>query len=212
MVEQKLRTVGQRQYTQITVDTVSASRNRNFLRHAARRVAPFLKLSVITTGVLLALLVASSTASATSLAPDVTRDNDEDSASIVRSDLTREEIKFLEDNWLFNPQDQAQLVARSDSIESNRNLFDEMERAPGLFTDSSGEAGSPLQAQLRDEEDDQSFLPSTPPEIQFQEDNWHLGSGALMTEVDEAEKRSFRSLNRAEQRFLEDNWYFHPGE
>jgi hypothetical protein len=163
-------------------------------------------------GMLLLVMALAPIARATSLAPEIDAGVEHESSAdaLANPALTREAIKFLEDNWYFDYADRAsenEAEANNPaSAESSPDAFDfdAMERAPGLYTDSP-DAVSPAG-------DASAYAGLSHDEIKFLHDNWHLDPGIFNEDEDVAgAARSNPSLSRDDIQFLEDNWYLDAG-
>jgi hypothetical protein len=145
-------------------------------------------------GALLVVMAMAPAAQATSLAPEVEagvgQESSADTSNHLR--LTRDAMKFLEDNWYFDYGDTTnETEAESNnpaSAEPSQDAFDfdAMERAPGLYTEPPDEATAP---DAEDDSAEEEIDPAlTRDRIKFLEDNWYLDADDVFShdEVDES--------------------------
>jgi hypothetical protein len=175
---------------------------------------------ILIAGMLLVIMAIAPAAQATSLAPAIDSGSDQGTQADAPANpaLTREAVKFLEDNWYFDYADRAsETEAEANnpvSAESSPDAFDidAMERYPGLYTEPTDEASAPIveEDSLEVEENNPAL---TRDRIRFLEDNWYFDPGALIQDDDLTDDESeSRPLTREEFQFNEYNWHFDTGE
>jgi hypothetical protein len=170
---------------------------------------------ILIASMLLMIVSIAPASQATSLAPAIDPGSDQSTQAEApaNSALSREAMKFLEDNWYFDYRErdnQTESQARNPAPESDLDEFDfdamerypglytaphldefdfdAMERYPGLYTDPFANEGS------SDTEDTDLALKRD--RIKFLEDNWHFDRGDLFPQDDVSESSADHSDER----------------